>query len=127
MQGEPVLFDDAQREVIRETITRHCKFLGWKLFALNVRSNHVHLVVAAAVAPDDVMSQFKAWCSRKLSGAAGQTTPVARHSRRKRWFIEQGRTKWINDEAYLAQAIPYVLREQQHTSLPRELRRNFPQ
>lgn len=112
MQGEPVSLDEVQRDIIRATITRHCEIRGWTLFALNVRSNHVHLVVAASMTPDEVMSQFKAWCSRKLSDAAGLTTPVARHAGRRRWFTEHGSTKWINDEAYLERAIHYVLPEQ---------------
>ncbi len=47
------------------------------------------------------MDQFKAWCSRRLSDAAGMTERVAKHAGRRKWFTEGGSTKWINDERYL--------------------------
>ena len=69
MAAEPVQFSDDQRRVIEQTIRDHCRIRGWVLYAVNVRTNHVHVVVTADRHPDEVMNQFKAWCSRRLSDA----------------------------------------------------------
>ena len=93
----------AQRELVERTIRDHCRIRGWTLHALNVRTTHVHVVVTAVgYEPEAVMSQFKAWCSRRLNEAF---TP-------SKWWTEHGSTKWINDEKYLHDAIVYVLEGQ---------------
>jgi REP element-mobilizing transposase RayT len=92
-----------QRKIVEATIRAHCEIRGWTLHAINVRSNHVHVVVTADRDPDEVMTQFKAWCTRRLT----ETDPT-----RKRWWTKGGSTKWINDEAYLANGIRYVVDRQ---------------
>jgi len=73
------------------------------------RGNHVHVVVTADREPDVVRDQFKAWCSRKLSDAAGLKTAVAKKAARRHWFTEGGDCEFIRDDEYLANAIRYVL------------------
>ena len=102
LTDSPVILGPRQREIVEQTIRRHCDIRAWTLHALNVRSNHVHMVVTAPDAPETVMVQLKAWCSRRLNEADG----------RRKWWTEHGSTKWINDEAYLANAIRYVLEGQ---------------
>ncbi len=99
LKSSPVLLNEAERAIVRETITAHCVIRRWSLNAINVRTNHVHLVVTAALPPEQVMTQFKAWSSRRLN---------ERSVRRERWWTQHGSTKWIFDEAYLANAIRYV-------------------
>jgi hypothetical protein len=70
------------------------------------------LVVTADRDPDDVRDQFKAWCSRKLSDQAGLEAVVGRKAGRRRWFTEGGDAERIEDEAYLENAIRYVLERQ---------------
>ena len=109
----PITFDDAQRALIEQVIKEHCRVRQWHIFALNVRTNHIHVVVAADREPEDVMNQFKAWCSRRLSEAAGlRESPNAKKAGRQKWFTEHGSTKWLNDEVYLENAIRYVLEGQ---------------
>ncbi len=77
---------------------------------MNVRTNHVHVVVTADVSPEDVLTQLKAWASRRLNEHAG-----LRHAapdERPRWWTGHGSTKWINDARYLDHAIRYVLERQ---------------
>jgi len=66
MTDEAVRLDASQRAVVEATITRHCQIRGWKLHAVNARSNHVHVVLTSEKHPDDVREQFKAWCTRQL-------------------------------------------------------------
>ena len=64
MAQPPVTFDDAQRALVTQVIGEHCRLRGWHVYALNVRTNHIHIVVAADREPEEVMNQLKAWCSR---------------------------------------------------------------
>src|SRR4051794_14531911 len=43
-----ITLDPHQRELVDETIRRHCEIRNWSLHALNVRTNHVHAVVTAS-------------------------------------------------------------------------------
>lgn len=107
MIDDAVTLDPDQRRVVEDTIRAHCLIRQWELHAVNARSNHVHVVVSAGVAPEKVMSQFKAWCSRRLSEHAGLAS-VSSKNGAKRWWTEHGSTKWINDDEYLTNAIRYV-------------------
>lgn len=97
---ERKLVDDALREVAR--------FRGWRLHALNVRSNHVHAVVEChGVGPEQVMSQLKARASRYLNDlrrAKGLTPPV-------KWWTRHGSTRWLNTQTALERAVHYVLNQ----------------
>jgi REP element-mobilizing transposase RayT len=100
LKTEPVVLDVQQRAIVDRTIREHCEIRGWQLHAVNVRGNHVHVVVTADREPEEVMNQFKAWCSRRLNEAKGVVG--------KRWWTKHGSTKWINDEGYLHNAVHYV-------------------
>ncbi len=101
-----------QRTIVEATIRRHCEIRGWELHALNARTNHIHLVVTGNRSADEMMNQLKAWCSRKLSDHAGLSKTVAHKAGRRHWFTEHGSTKPIFDDAYLQNAIQYVLEAQ---------------
>jgi REP element-mobilizing transposase RayT len=105
-----VVLDQEQRAEVETTIRAHCTFRGWQLHAINPRSNHVHVVVTADAAPEEVMNQFKAWCSRRLN---------ERWGKRDRWWTKHGSTKWINDTEYLQNAIEYVLEKQGSSAMER--------
>jgi len=68
MGSEPVLLNARQRTVVK-AIRKVCAIRGYRLIAVNVRTNHIHVVVAAAAAPDKVMSAFKANATRELRHA----------------------------------------------------------
>ena len=112
MADQVVLLTLPQRELVEKTIRDHCGVRQWLLRAVNARSNHIHVVVTADRSADDVMGQFKAWCSRKLSDEAGLKGTVAAKAGRKRWFTEGGDKELIEDDDYLENAIQYVLEGQ---------------
>jgi hypothetical protein len=58
------------------------------------------------------MNQLKAWCSRKLSAAAGLTTTVPKKAGRRHWFTEDGDKQEIYNDEFLQNAIKYVLEGQ---------------
>lgn len=105
---DTVLLDDAQQALVAETIRAHCQHRGWTLLALAVKANHVHAVVEADRAGNEVRDQFKAWCSRRLSDQAGLTEVQTKAGGRRRWFTEGGYIRLIEEEAYLQAAIAYV-------------------
>jgi REP element-mobilizing transposase RayT len=108
MAEAAVLLSDEQRSIVEQTIRDHCRIRGWLLRAVNVRTNHVHVVVTANREAVEVMNQLKAWCSRKLSDAAGLVGPVAKKAGRRHWFTEGGDKQTIDTEDYFANAIRYV-------------------
>lgn len=107
MRWPPLYLAVNGRAVVSSTVRRHCEIRGWRLLALNVRTNHVHVVVncGRAVSPEKAMEQFKAWCTRRLR-EAGLVRPG-----RAVW-TEHGSTRWINSEEGLLDAIDYVLNRQ---------------
>ena len=105
MKACPVRLSDKQREIASETIRASCRAKGWHVHALNVRSNHVHIVLNAAdQGPERAMSFLKAWASRKLN-------EIFSPSVRQRWWTRHGSTRYIKTAASLDKAIEYVRRQ----------------
>src|SRR6266508_2630033 len=50
LNDEPVTLTAEQRQSVEEAIREVCKFRGWRLRAINVRTNHVHAVVSVGSA-----------------------------------------------------------------------------
>jgi REP element-mobilizing transposase RayT len=102
LQSLPVELADTAREIVRDTIVEHCRLRKWTMHAVNVRSNHVHVVVSAmATAPERVMSQLKAWSTRRLreGGQFAPEQPV---------WTRHGSTRYLWHESSVAGAIRYV-------------------
>jgi REP element-mobilizing transposase RayT len=97
-----------QRETVNQTIRDHCEVRGWRLWAVNCRSNHVHVVASGDRAPEEMMRQFKAWATRRLRER--EVTQGA--APRQNWWTERGSRRWINDDSSLEAAIHYVLNAQ---------------
>ena len=93
----------AARQLVDAIIRQHCGIRSWPLLALNVRTNHVHVVVScpAAITPENALSQLKAWSTRRLR-EHGHLAADARA------WTEHGSTRWINNHAGLDAAIGYV-------------------
>jgi REP element-mobilizing transposase RayT len=64
--SSPVQMNAPIRQIVRETLVDHCRHRGWAIHALNVRTNHVHIVVSGPADPDRAMIEFKAWATRRL-------------------------------------------------------------
>jgi REP element-mobilizing transposase RayT len=97
-----------QRDLVEKTIADHCQHRGWHLHAVNCRTQHVHVVTALGYEPDDVMNQFKTWCTRRLKELATKANqPV-----RARYWTRLGSKRKIFDEDGLAAAIVYVVEGQ---------------
>ncbi|MFT5424884.1 MAG: REP element-mobilizing transposase RayT [Phycisphaerales bacterium] len=100
------VMDDAARGVVDDSIRRHAEKREWNTLALNVRSNHVHVVVVSpGYEPEVVAGQFKSWATRGLR-------EDALIGDRKRVWTKNASTRWINSEASLLAAVDYTLNRQ---------------
>jgi REP element-mobilizing transposase RayT len=93
------------RTVVLKTLKEVCLHRGWNLLAAHVRSNHVHVIVEAAVPPEKVMNDFKAYASRALNLLEGE------EGGRRRW-ARHGSTRWLWKDQDVRDAIRYVVEEQ---------------
>lgn len=90
------------RPVVDAAVREACGFKEWDVVALNVRTNHVHLVVVApTVAPDRVLSTVKARATFRLreAGLVGPKAAV---------WSEGGSKRWLNDHPAVEAACRYV-------------------
>ena len=98
--------DASQLSAVESEIERLAAFRGWKVWAKNARTNHVHVVVmASGFSGKKVRDQLKANCTRVL---------------RERWdkFVDRpvwttgGDWQCINNENELEQTVLYVAQAQ---------------
>lgn len=54
---------------MEETIKVVSERRDWTIHAMEVRSNHVHVVISAPETPEHVMNALKSWCTRRLVDA----------------------------------------------------------
>jgi len=105
MKQAPFEMDYDQRNLTLEAILEVSRYKQWRLVAAQVRSNHVHIVVDAHVAPEFVMNAFKAYASRALNlaypGGKG----------RIRW-ARHGSTRHLWSREKIEAALRYVLEKQ---------------
>jgi REP element-mobilizing transposase RayT len=101
----PVVLDERARAIIDRAIREHAAHRMWPVFALNVRSNHVHLVMTAGKHPDGVMTGMKAWATRALreAGLVGAESKV---------WTRHGSTKHLHTPDSIEQAVRYVIEGQ---------------
>lgn len=69
MKHAPITLSGSMRKIVRESIAEHCDYRGWRVLELNVRTNHVHLVVRADAAGSRVLNSIKARATRSLREA----------------------------------------------------------
>jgi len=71
-----------RRAVVQDTIIEVTRYRDWTLHTLNIRTNHVHMVISADETPDRVMNVMKSWATRRMvesSVLATGTKAWARH------------------------------------------------
>src|SRR5205807_1998755 len=87
------------------TIQEVARHRGWRLWAVHARTYHVHMVVTASASAEKVMSDVKAWCSRRLKERHGEAAD------RTRW-TRHGSTRHLMSEEAVHGAARYVVLEQ---------------
>ncbi len=102
LKHKPFILAENQREVVKISIQEVCEHRGYKLQAINVRSNHIHTVVSAQVKPKLIIEAFKSYSTRKLreNSLADQETKV---------WARGGSRRYLWKPRFVSLAIEYVL------------------
>ena len=97
-----VVLTDEERRIVAQTIEDHCVKREWELHAIAIRTNHVHVVVGyAGLAPEKMMSEFKAWTTRRLREAG------CRRDNQRLW-VHHGSTRYLWNARSVESAIAYI-------------------
>ena len=106
LKNKPVKLDSRMRKVVENALRETCQIRGWKIYALNVRTNHIHIVVGVgAKDPDKVLIAFKANATREMRNTNcwnSEYTPWA----------EKGSKRYLWTESSIEKAIDYVINGQ---------------
>jgi REP element-mobilizing transposase RayT len=97
--------DIKRRVIVLNTILEVSSHRGWRLWAAHVRTNHVHTVVTANTKPEKVMTDYKAWASRRLREAFDEDAD------RDRW-TQHGSTLYLWSDAAVFEKVEYVVNGQ---------------
>jgi REP element-mobilizing transposase RayT len=111
LRQPPAKLDPQSRAVVTTTLRETCRRRGWTLHALNVRTNHVHAVVAAECGPEVVMGAFKACSTLALRRAGLLGAGCVLWSR-------HGSTRYLWNEAAVEAACEYVMERQDREPEP---------
>ncbi len=105
LKHPPVIFDLRQRRAIERGIKETCQVRKWNLWAVNVRTNHVHCVVTAHFSAKRTMAALKANATRSMREDGCWRTD-------KSPWARGGSTKYIWTDEELRNAIAYVVEGQ---------------
>ena len=65
-KGDPFILDVIQRRCVDSAIKEVCEFRKYLLRAVNVRTNHAHVVVSASLKPEKIVNDFKVYATKRL-------------------------------------------------------------
>ena len=106
LKAEPVSLDARQRQSVDSAIREVCEHRRWLLHALNVRTNHVHVVASiGTVEPERALNAFKSYSTRRLRRDGDWQKD---HSP----WADRGSKRYLWNERSLALAIDYVINGQ---------------
>jgi REP element-mobilizing transposase RayT len=105
LRQDPVWLTPEQARHAADQLRETAHFRGWRLLALAVMANHVHLVVEAPgeTTASKLLSDFKAYATRRLNEQLG---------RKQIWWTERGSTRSLRDDLAVANAVRYVQDQQ---------------
>ncbi len=105
LKQPPVQLVRRQREAIDLGIRETCAIRKWDLWALNVRTKHLHCVVTANCNPQTVLVALKANATRSMREAGFWRSDLSPWAR-------GGSKKYLWTEEELGNAIAYVIEDQ---------------
>jgi REP element-mobilizing transposase RayT len=105
LQHAPVELGLAERIAVLNAFAEVARYRAWRLLAAHVRTNHVHVVVAAGASSGRIMGDLKAWATRRLVTAGHRPQGG-------RVWARQGGTRHLWHQAAVEAACSYVLYDQ---------------
>lgn len=102
LSAKPVILNARQRACVKKAITETCRIRSWNILALNIRTNHIHIVVTAlGKPPGTVLNAFKANSTRLMRERKAWT------EKRSPWS-DKGSTRYLWNEKSVILARNYV-------------------
>src|SRR5258706_14676366 len=105
LKQPPVKLSRRQRAAIDFAIRETCTIRKWDLWALNVRTNHLHCVVTASCNPKTVLVALKANATRSMRATGCWARDLSP-------WAQGGSKKYLWTEEELKNAIAYVVEDQ---------------
>ena len=103
LESQSLVLDTSQRRSVDRAVRETCDFRKWHLYALNVRTNHIPIVVSiGSIRPERALSAFKANATRQM-----RQDECWRQDQSP--WAERGSRRYLWNERSVAQAIEYVL------------------
>ncbi len=102
LKNKAVRLNGRMRTTVEAAIREVCDFRDYKLLALNVRTNHVHIVLGAGRKPEFLMNSMKSYCTRKLKREGQVPYDMKIWSR-------HGSTRYLWTDRHIEIAVEYVL------------------
>ena len=103
---KPVVLEVTHRSSIEAAVRETCSFRKWDIYALNIRTNHVHIVVCiGAKAPDLALNALKANATRQM-----KQDGLWFHKRSP--WADKGSKRHLWNERSVERAVDYVLNGQ---------------
>ncbi len=97
----PVKLNTSQRKIVLDSILEVCSARRYTLFAVHVRSNHVHILVDTDKI--EVIPDFKRWATRRLRSNGYELQKV---------WTRGGSKKYIFKEHLLREKADYIINRQ---------------
>jgi REP element-mobilizing transposase RayT len=106
LKSEAVSLNAFQRQLVESAIREVCDFRNWSLYAINVRTNHVHTVVSTGgIKSERALNSFKSYATRKMRENNCWNFP---HSP----WADKGSRRRLWNERSIEMAIDYVINGQ---------------
>jgi REP element-mobilizing transposase RayT len=105
LKSPPFLSNAAARKQVEDTVREVCRYRGWMIVAMNVRTNHVHIVILAAAAAAKMLNYFKSYSTRRL-----RESGEWEHSHSP--WADRGSGRYLWTEEHIARAVEYVVNGQ---------------
>lgn len=104
LKSPPFLLNANSRNLVEFAIREVCAFRAWSMFAINVRTNHTH-VVSAGGESARMLNAFKAYSTRRLRDSGEWQY---KHSP----WVDKGSTRNLWTEMHIDAACDYVVNGQ---------------
>ena len=106
LKSSPVVLDKYIREAVLMALLQVCDYRGWIVYAVHVRSNHIHIVVSGREKPEKMMVDFKAYATRAIKKNSNNQAML------RKYWSRHGSTKYLWTKENLISTVDYVKNKQ---------------
>jgi REP element-mobilizing transposase RayT len=100
------VLNKSMRNTVLQSLKKTCHYFGWKIFAIHVRTNHVHIVLQSDITKENTMGKLKSYATRALRKCHPEL------SSRNHFWSRHGSNKVVFRPEWLFAVLYYVIKEQ---------------